>query len=161
MASATRFASLRLLRGQAGQREDLPPQELPLVYGQAEIAFLDAVRGGKPTPHIRQVRAMDDAELMRLTHRLQRLRSECGCKVGAWSMTAAFIAAPVVAAIHGASGPVGVLVLALLSLASVIGAAAAGKVITIVVYRLRWRIERNRTIRQLAQERTDQHVILR
>ena len=104
---------------------------------------------------------MDDAELIRLTQLLQRLRSECGCKAGAWSMTAAFIAAPVVAAIHGASGPIGVLVLVLLCLASVIGAAVAGKVITIAAYRLRWRVERNRVLRQLAEEGTDRDVILR
>jgi len=108
-----------------------------------------------------QVRAVEDAELFRLTCRLQRLRSECGCKVGAWTMTAALIAAPVVAVIHGASGPVGVLLLVLLSAVSVIGAAVAGKVLTIVVYRLRWRIECNQVLRHLAERGTDRDVILR
>jgi hypothetical protein len=76
-------------------------------------------------------------------------------------MTAALIAAPVVAVIHGASGPVGVLLLVLLSAVCVIGAAVAGKVLTIVVYRLRWRIECSQVLRHLAERGTDQDVILR
>jgi hypothetical protein len=76
-------------------------------------------------------------------------------------MTAALFAAPAVAAIHGASSAVGVLVLGLLCAASIIGAAVAGKVITIAAYRLRWRIERNQVLRQLAERGTDRDVILR
>ncbi len=128
---------------------------------QAEAAFLDAVRGGQPAPRVSQVRALDDAELTRVVGRLQRLRSECGCKAGAWSMTAALVAAPVLAASHGASGLAGALVLALLCAASVAGAAVAGKVITIAAYRLRWHIERNQVLRQLAERGIDRDVILR
>ena len=157
MASATKTPSSRSSRNTAKQREatEAPSRD------QAEAAFLDAVRGGRATPHTSQVRALHDAELIRVTRRLQRLRSECGCQAGAWSMTVALIAAPVVAALHGASGPVGVLVLVLLCAAAVIGAGVVGKVITIAAYRLRWRIERNRVLRYLAERETDQHVILR
>lgn len=146
---------------QTEQRERRQSRYQALPRDQAEAAFLDVARGGRPAPRIGQVRALDDAELLVMTRRLQRLRSECGCRVGAWSMTVALLVAPVVAAIHGTSGAVGVLVLALLSAASVIGAAVAGKVITIVVYRLRWRVERNQVLRQLDERGTDRNVILR
>jgi hypothetical protein len=164
MGLATRSASSRPSRAQAGQAEQgshPPGRDQALSRDQAEAAFLHAVRGGDLAARLSQVRAVEDAELFRLTCRLQRLRSECGCKVGAWTMTAALIAAPVVAVIHGASGPVGVLLLVLLSAVSVIGAAVAGKVLTIVVYRLRWRIECNQVLRHLAERGTDRDVILR
>ena len=161
MALAAKSAALRLSRGRAEQRERPPSRYQALPRDQAEAAFLDVVRGGRATPRISQVRALDDAELIRMTRRLHRLRSECGCQVGAWSMTAALIAAPVVAALHGASGPAGVLVLVLLCAAAVIGAATAGKVITIAAYRLRWRIECRRVLRHLAEREKGQHVILR
>lgn len=161
MALATKSASWRLPRGRAKQRERALLRYQALPREQVEAAFLDAVRGGQPAPRTSQVRALDDAELIRMTRRLQRLRSECGCQAGAWSMTGALLAAPVVAALHGVSGPVGVLVCVLLCAAAVIGAAITGKVITIAAYRLRWRIECRRVLRQLAERGTDQHVILR
>jgi hypothetical protein len=128
---------------------------------QAEAAFFDAVRGGRPTPGSEQVRALPDAELTRLTRRLLRLRRECGCQAGACCLTAALIAAPVIATVHGASGLTGVLGLALLSCGCVIGAAVLGKVATIAVFRLRWRTERNQVLRQLAERGAVRDVILR
>src|ERR1017187_8305402 len=99
MELATRSASSWPSRGQAERRERPPWRDRALSREQAETAFLHAVRGGDQVSCISQVRALGDAELFRMTCRLQRLRSECGCKVGAWTMTAALIAAPVVAVI--------------------------------------------------------------
>lgn len=161
MTVARRSASWWLSRRQAKQRERRQSRYRALPRDQAEAAFLDVVRGGLPAPRISQIRALDDAELILMTRRLQRLKSECGCQAGAWSMTVALIVAPAVAAIHGASGAVAVLVVALLSAASVIGAAVAGKVITIAVSRLRWRVERAQVLRQLAEWGTDRDDILR
>jgi hypothetical protein len=167
MALTAKVRSFRLSRlraqqhGRAHPRRPAPSQGQNRSRGQAEAAFLDAIRGGQPAPSVSQVRALDDVELTRVADRLQRLRSECGCKAGAWSMTAALIIAPIVAVVHGASGPAGMAVLALLCAVSVAGAAVAGKVITIAAYRLRWRIERHQVLRQLAERGTDRDVILR
>ena len=100
-------------------------------------------------------------ELTQATERLNRLRHECGCKQGAWAMTAALIAAPILAIIHGASGITGALLLAIIAAAAVIAAAMTGKVAAIAVYRLRWRIERRQVLRRLAERGIDQDVILR
>jgi hypothetical protein len=158
MVSAAKVASFWRSRARPQRHERAPSREEALPRAQAEAAFLDAVRGGQPAPRISQVRALDDAELRRVARRLRRLRSQRGRKAGAWSMTVALIAAPVLAAIRGASGPAGAVVLALLCAAFVTGAAVAGKVITVAACRLRWRIYRDQVLRRLAERGTDGSV---
>jgi hypothetical protein len=118
----------------------------------AEAAFLKAVRGGQPQPTAKQIRSVPDTALVPAARRLLRLREECGCTAGAWSLAAAAVAVAIIAPLHGAAGLVAALGLTVLCLGCVMAASVAGKILAISVSRLRWRIERDRLLRHLAKQ---------
>ncbi|MFE6051626.1 hypothetical protein ACFQ6N_12750 [Kitasatospora sp. NPDC056446] len=117
-----------------------------------EAAFLAAVRGGRPQPGPERVGRVPDGELRAVTGRLLRLRGECGCRAGAWSMTGALVVSVVLAVLRGASGLWGVAASAGVCLVGTVTVSVLGKGVAVAVARVRWRRARDRVLRSLAEE---------
>jgi hypothetical protein len=114
-----------------------------------EATFLKAIGGHGQHLLNEQIRSINEADLKRLTHRLTRLRDRCGCATGAWFAVIAAVASAVVAVVHGASDAADVVVLIAMCMGCVVLAGAVGKVLALLIHRIRWRIERHRIMAML------------
>src|SRR5689334_16305224 len=108
---------------------------LPRAAVEAQFAAL--LRGGRPALIPGRVQSLDEAELRELTRHLARLRHECGCRAGAWSMAVALIVALPAAVLHGASDVAGGFMLAGVCAAGTVLASVLGKLTAVVVARVR------------------------
>lgn len=127
---------------------------------ELEAAFLSAL-GTAAQPSPERLRDIESAEMAVITRRLLRLRHECGCAASAWCMTAAIALAIVLGVAHGTSDLAGLIGLAALSVVGVLAAAGLGKAVTIMIYRARWRAERDRVLFQLTNREGAGDVVVR
>lgn len=128
---------------------------------ELETRLLASVRALDAAPAVDLAR-LDDSDLATSADRLTRLRQACGCAAGAFCMTAALIIGSVLAVHSGATDLVEALVLGIKVLGWSLLAAIVGKIAGLLVARLRWQLERDRLMRQLAINHDGgRHVVLR
>jgi hypothetical protein len=112
-----------------------------------EDAFLTALGNDARLPAPWLLGHLADETLQQMTSRLTHLKQECGCKAGAWCLLLGLVVPVVLAMLLGSF--VGIVGLATLCIISAITFSFTGKVVAIVVSRVRWHQERDRLLREL------------
>jgi VIT1/CCC1 family predicted Fe2+/Mn2+ transporter len=136
-------------------------QETPRA--ELEARLLASIRP-RYSSHLTQadLARLDDADLAATSARLIRLRQACGCSAGAACLIGALLVGSLMAFRSGATTILEVISLIALVLLGAVVAAVIGKITSIALSKVRWRLESARLIRRLVDSPDGgPHVVLR